>query len=66
MDLFDIILVKRLIEKFNSGSIDSPEFQEIIKQLEEKVSRDEMEAYIQTSIANLPTLSAEEILELLK
>ena len=68
MDLFDIILVKKLIEKLGSGSIspDSPEIQEIIKQLEEKVSQDEMKAYVKSSIENLPTLSDEEIKNLLK
>ena len=70
MDLFDIILVKKLIEKLNpgSGSIspDSPEIQEIVKQLEEKVSQDEMKAYVKSSIENLPTLSDEEIKNLLK
>ena len=66
MDLFDILLVKKLIGKINSGEITSPEAQEIIKQLEEKVSNDEMKAYVQSSIENLPTLNKEEILELLK
>ena len=36
MDLFDILLVKKLIGKVNSGDITSPEAQEIMKQLEEK------------------------------
>ena len=40
MDLFDILLVKKLIGKVNSGDITSPEVQEIMKQLEEKASRD--------------------------
>ena len=67
MDLFDILLVKKLIGKINSGDIiNTPEIQEIIKQLEEKVSRDEMQAYVQSSIENLPTLNREEILEILK
>ena len=66
MDLFDILLVKKLIGKVNSGDITSPEVQEIMKQLEEKASRDEMKAYVDSSIANLPALSEEEILEILK
>ena len=67
MDLFDILLVKKLIGKINSGDIiNTPEIQEIIKQLEEKVSRDEMKAYIQSTIENLPVLNREEILEILK
>lgn len=66
MDLFDILLVKKLIGKVNSGDITNPEVQEIMKQLEEKASRDEMKAYVDSSIANLPTLSDEEILEILK
>ena len=61
MDLFDILLVKKLIGKINSGEITSPEIQEIVKQLEEKVSNDEMQAYVQSSIENLPTLNKEEI-----
>ena len=61
MDLFDILLVKKLIGKINSGDISNPEVQEILKQLEEKVSRDEMEAYVNSSIANLPALSEEDI-----
>ena len=65
MDLFDILLVKKLIGKVNSGEITSPEAQEIMKQLEEKASRDEMKAYVDSSIANLPALSDEEILEIL-
>ena len=47
MDLFDILLVRKLIGKINSGDIDSPELQEIIKKLEEKVDRDEMIVYVQ-------------------
>ena len=66
MDLFDILLVKKLIGKVNSGDITSPEVQEIMKQLEEKAGRDEMKAYVDSSIANLPALSDEEILEILK
>lgn len=66
MDLFDILLIKKLVGKINSGDVSSPEFQEVLKQLEEKVSQTEMEAYVQTSIENLPTLSGEEILNLLK
>lgn len=66
MDLFDILLIKKLVGKINSGDISSPEFQEILKQLEEKVSQTEMETYVQASIENLPTLSSEEILNLLK
>ena len=66
MDLFDILLIKKLVGKINSGDISSPEFQEILKQLEEKVSLAEMETYVQASIENLPTLSDEEILNLLK
>lgn len=66
MDLFDILLVKKLIGKIESGEITSPEAQIIVKQLEEKASRDEMKAYVDSSIANLPALSEEEILEILK
>ena len=66
MDLFDILLVKKLIGKINSGEITSPEAQEIMKQLEEKASKDEMKAYVDSSIANLPALNKEEILDLLK
>lgn len=66
MDLFDILLVRKLIGKINSGDINSPEMQEILKQLEEKVSRDEMKTYVKTSIENLPVISKEEIYELTK
>lgn len=65
MDLFDILLVKKLIGKINSGDIDSPEVQEIIKKLEEKVSRDEMKTYVTETIGNLPTLSADDILQII-
>lgn len=66
MDLFDILLVKKLIGKVSSGGTTDEELQEIIKQLEEKVSKDEMELYVTTSIENLPTLSQEEIINLTK
>jgi uncharacterized membrane protein YebE (DUF533 family) len=66
MDLFDILLVKKLIGKANSGEITSPEAQEILKQLEEKASKDEVKAYVDSSIANLPALSEEEIINLTK
>lgn len=66
MDLFDILLVKKLIGKINSDGVSDEEMQEIIKQLEEKVSKDEMELYVTTSIENLPTLSKEEIINLTK
>ena len=65
MDLFDILLVKKLIGKINSGDIDSPELQEILKKLEEKVNHDEMVAYVQESIANLPALAEEDILNII-
>lgn len=67
MDLFDILLVKKLIGKVNSdsGAITDEELQEILKQLEEKVTKDEMELYVTTSIENIPVLSEEEILEII-
>ena len=65
MDLFDILLVKKLIGKINSGEIDAPEMQEIIKQLQEKVSQDEMKAYVEETIANLPALTEEDILKII-
>ena len=66
MDLFDILLVKKLVGKVNSGEITSPETEQIMKLLEEKASKDEMKAYVNSSIKNLPTLSGEEILNILK
>ena len=66
MDLFDILLVKKLIGKFESGEITSPEAQVIIKQLEEKASKDEMKAYVAETIENLPALSSDDILNLTK
>lgn len=67
MDLFDILLVKKLIGKINSeGEVTDEELQKIIEQLEEKVSRDEMKVYVNSSIENLPTLNEEEILKILK
>lgn len=66
MDLFDILLVRKLIGKINSGDISSPELQEILKQLEDKVSKDEMEAYVKSSIENLPVMDKEEIYEITK
>ena len=65
MDLFDILLVKKLIGKFESGEITSPEAQVIIKQLEEKANRDEMKAYVAEAIENLPALSADDILQII-
>jgi hypothetical protein len=65
MDLFDILLVKKLIGKINSGEITSPEAQIIIKQLEEKASRDEMKAYVAEAIENLPALSSDDILQII-
>lgn len=66
MDLFDILLVKKLIGKISSGEITSPEVQIIIKQLEEKASKDEMKAYVAETIKNLPALSSDDILNLTK
>lgn len=66
MDLFDILLVKKLLGKINSGEITSTEAQIIMKQLEEKVSNDEMQAYVNSSIENLPVMSQEDILEIIK
>ena len=51
MDLFDILLVKKLVGKINSGETDSSEIQEIIKQLQEKVSQNEMKTYVEETIA---------------
>ena len=66
MDLFDILLIKKLIGKISSGEITSPEAQIIIKQLEEKASKDEMKAYVTETIENLPALSSDDILNLTK
>ena len=65
MDLFDILLVKKLIGKINSGEITSPEAQVIIKQLEEKASKDEMKSYVAETIANLPALSKDDIIDII-
>jgi hypothetical protein len=65
MDLFDILLVKKLIGKISSGEITSPEAQIIIKQLEEKASKDEMKAYVAETIENLPALSKDDIIEII-
>lgn len=65
MDLFDILLVKKLIGKFESGEITSPEAQIIIKQLEKKANRDEMKAYVAEAIENLPALSSDDILQII-
>ena len=46
MDLFDILLVKKLVEKANSGEITSPEVEQIMKQLEEKASKDKCYALL--------------------
>lgn len=66
MDLFDILLVKKLIGKVSSDGATDKELQEIIEQLKEKVSKDEMELYVTTSIENLPVLSQDEIINLTK
>lgn len=66
MDLFDILLVRKLIGKISEGGTTDAEIQEIIKQLEEKVSHDEMKAYVESSIENLPVMSQEDILEIIK
>ena len=66
MDLFDILLVKKLIGKIESGEITSPEAQVIVKQLEEKASKDEMKTYVAETIENLPALSSDDILNLTK
>lgn len=66
MDLFDILLVKKLIGKIESGEITSPEAQVIVKQLEEKASKDEMKTYVEETIENLPALSSDDILNLTK
>lgn len=52
MDLFDILLVKKLIGKVSSGGTTDEELQEIIKQLKEKVSKDEMELYVTNTVAD--------------
>ena len=66
MDLFDILLVKKLIGKVSSDGVIDKELQEIIEQLKEKVSKDEMELYVTSSIENLPVLSRDEIINLTK
>ena len=66
MDLFYILLVKKLIGKIESGEITSPEAQVIVKQLEEKASKDEMKTYVAETIENLPALSSDDILNLTK
>ena len=55
MDLFDILLIKKLVGKINPGEITSPEIQIILEQLEQKVSEDEMKKYVEGIIENIPT-----------
>ena len=66
MDLFDILLVKKLIGKIDSDGTSSNEIQEIMRQLKEKVNKEEMELYVTDSLEKIPVLTQEEIIDLTK
>ena len=57
MDLFDILLVKKLIVKIDSDGTSSSEIQEIMRQLKEKVNKEEMELYVTDSLEKIPVLT---------
>ena len=57
MDLFDILLVKKLIGKIDSDGTSSNEIQEIMRQLKEKVNKEEMELYVTDSLEKIPVLT---------
>lgn len=58
MNLYDILLLKTLVKVSGGGSAD---LTEIIKELETKVTKEEMEVYITQAIDELPTISEEEL-----
>lgn len=64
MNLLDLLILKSFIN-FSGEELESEEAQILWKELRQKVSQIEMEAYVQEEIQNLPTISSEELLNLL-
>lgn len=58
MNLYDILLLKTLVKVSGGGSAD---LTQIIKELETKVTKEEMEVYVTQTIGELPTISEEEL-----
>lgn len=58
MNLYDILLLKTLVKVSGGGSAD---LTEIIKELETKVTKEEMEVYVTQTIGELPTISEDEL-----
>ena len=58
MDLYDILLLKTLVKVSGGGSAD---LTEIIKELETKVTKEEMEVYVAQTIDEFPTISEDEL-----
>ena len=66
MNLYDILLLKALSQATSGGgTIDNAELQQIIKELETKVSYNQMETYVTQQIVDLPTISEDELEALL-
>ena len=66
MNLYDILLLKALSKATSGGgTIDNAELQQIIKELETKVSYTQMETYVTQQIVDLPTISEDELEALL-
>lgn len=59
-DLYDILLLKTLVKNTGTGGITNEQIQNIMNRLEEK-----LEIYLTESIENLPTITEEELLEIL-
>lgn len=58
MNLYDILLLKTLVKVSGGGSAD---LTQIIKELETKVTKEEMEVYVTQTIGELPTISEDEL-----
>lgn len=66
MNLLDLLFLKSLINSVTSGGeLTSEEAQKLWNELEKKVSREEMYEYVDVEIENLPSISQDELLNLL-
>ena len=66
MNLLDLLFLKSLINSVTSGGeLTSEEAQKLWNELEKKASREEMYEYVDGEIEKFPSLSSDELLELL-
>lgn len=64
MDFYNILLAKKLTGSSGSGEIDEADLDKIYFLLDQKITQEDLEQYVNLSIQNLPVLTEEDIINL--